>query len=177
VEPTIHLEAAANVAADLRALGLEPVLVGGMALVVLGSQRVTRGFDFVIRHPVARMERLVEALYARGFELVAKIDDMGRVRATLSNQPVATARLAIDQPASAYFYNPETLLRIDLLFDFPLPAAELAERAMRTKIAGRVFAIAAEQDLLALKRIAMSARAFAGDAQDIAFLEARLNRA
>ena len=138
---------------------------------------MTRDFDFVIRHPAARLERLVQALYRRGFELVATIDDAGMVRATISNRRIATARLAIDEPASAYFYDPERLLRIDLLFDFPLPAAELAERAIRTKVAGHVFAIAAEPDLLALKRIAMSARAFAGDAQDVAFLEARLNRA
>ena len=29
-------------------LGLEPVLVGGMALVVLGSRRVTRDYDLVV---------------------------------------------------------------------------------------------------------------------------------
>jgi hypothetical protein len=52
----------------------------------------------------------------------------------------------------------------------------LAERARRTKVAGHVFAIASEQDLLALKKIAKAARSFAGDAQDIEFLESRLRR-
>jgi len=28
--------------------GLQPVLVGGMALFVLGSQRITKGFDFLV---------------------------------------------------------------------------------------------------------------------------------
>jgi hypothetical protein len=44
---------------DLRALGLTPVLVGGMALVVLGSRRVTRDFDFVIAQPGDRLEQTV----------------------------------------------------------------------------------------------------------------------
>lgn len=65
-------------------------------------------------------------------------------------------------------------LRIDLLFDFPIPAAELAARATRMKIASQVLDVAAEEDLLELKRIAVKARRVAGDADDIAFLEARL---
>lgn len=176
-DPAAYLETAGEVAEDLRKLELDPVLVGGMALVVLGSTRVTRDFDFVVRHPDERLPAVIDALYSRGFELVSKVGDGGKVTATIDNRRVAKARLEIDGPASAYFYNPETLLRIDLLFDFPLQAAALAKRAARTKIAGHVFAIACEQDLLELKRIAMSARSFAGDAQDIAFLEARLKRA
>ena len=51
----------------------------------------------------------------------------GDVTATIDNPRVAVTRLRLDAPASAYFLNPETGLRIDLLFDFPLPAAELAK--------------------------------------------------
>jgi hypothetical protein len=169
-----YLEIAAAVAADLRAIGLDPVLVGGMALVVLGSRRVTRDFDFVVPTPSERLSELVEALYARGLELVSRLDHAGDVVSTIRNRKVAKARLRIDAPASAYFVNPETLLRIDLLFDFPLSAAALASRATRMKIAGHVFAIASEPDLLQLKRIAKAARSAAGDAEDIAFLESRL---
>ncbi len=50
-----HLNTVGEVVEELRGLGLEPVLVGGMALVVLGSRRVTRDFDFVIAHPGDRL--------------------------------------------------------------------------------------------------------------------------
>ena len=119
---------------------------------------------------------MVDSFYRRGFELVSRVDAEGDVTATIDNRAVAKARLKIDEPASAYLYNPDTLLRIDLLFDFPLRAAAPAARATRLKIAGHVFAIASEQDLLALKQIAASARSVAGDAQDIAFLTSRLTR-
>jgi hypothetical protein len=171
-----YLDTAADIATELRALGLEPVLVGGMALVALGSRRVTHDFDFVVHRPAERLPDVVDAFYRRGFELIARVDAEGEVVSTIDNRAVASARLAIDAPDSAYFYNPKTLLRIDLLFDFPLAAAALAERATRTKVAGHVFAIASEQDLLELKQIAKAARSFAGDIQDIAFLEARLSR-
>jgi hypothetical protein len=168
-----HLDEVGAIVAALGDLGLAPVLVGGMALVVLGSRRVTRDFDFVIAHPRDRLAATIAVLYDRGLELVSRVSDVGDVLATISNRKVASIRLRLDAPASAYFFNTRTGLRIDLLFDFPIPAAELAEHATRTKIRSHVFWIASEPDLLRLKQIAKDARSAAGDAEDIAFLEAR----
>jgi hypothetical protein len=167
------LDEAAAIVKALRTLGFEPVLVGGMALVILGSRRVTRDFDFVIARPGDRLEKLIDVFYDRGLELASRLSDEGDVTATISNRRVASIRLRLDAPASAYFFNPRTGLRIDLLFDFPIPAATLAARATRTKVRSRLFHIASEQDLLRLKRIAKARRSSPGDAQDIAFLEAR----
>jgi hypothetical protein len=175
-DPLDHLQAVGEIVQGLRALGLEPVLVGGMALVVLGSRRVTRDFDFVIAHPGDRLARTITLFYNHGLELVSRLNEMGEVISTITNRNVAATRLRLDAPASAYFFNPETALRIDLLFDFPIPAAKLAERATRTKIRTHVFDIASEQDLLRLKRIAKAARSVPGDAEDIAFLESRRKR-
>ena len=86
---------------------------------------------------------------------------------------VAAARLRMDAPSSAYFQNPRTGLRIDLLFDFPLPAAALAGRATSARIGSIVLQIASEADLLQLKMLARAGRSSPGDAEDIAFLEAR----
>jgi hypothetical protein len=172
-ESADHLQAVGEIVQDLRGLGLEPVLVGGMALVVLGSRRVTRGFDFVIAHPGDRLARTIGLFYDRGFELASRLNETGDVISTIGSRKVAAIRLRVDAPASAYFFNAETGLRVDLLFDFPIPAAELAERATRLKIRTHVFDIASEQDLLRLKRIAEAARSAPGDAEDIAFLESR----
>jgi hypothetical protein len=175
-DPVDHLEAVGDIVEQLRDLGLEPVLVGGMALVVLGSRRVTRDFDFVIAHPGDRLARTIDLFYDRGLELVSRLNDVGEVIATISNRKVASVRLRIDAPASAYFFSAATGLRVDLLFDFPIPAAKLAEHATRTKIRSHDFHIASEQDLLRLKRIAKQGRSAPGDAEDIAFLEARRRR-
>lgn len=170
-----HIDAAGELVEELRAIGLSPVLVGGMALVIRGSRRVTRDFDFVVAHPGDRLDRTLECLYARGLELVSRLDDTGNVTATIDNKAVAGIRLRIDKPASAYFYNAGTGLRVDLLFDFPIEATALETRATKTRIRSHLFAIASDEDLLTLKRIAATARSAPGDAQDIAFLEARLS--
>ena len=169
-----ELKEAGRVAAGLTAIGLEPVLVGGMALVLLGSRRITRDFDFVIPHPGDRLNALVDFFYGRGFELASKVNDAGDIVATIDNARVAGVRLKLDGPASVFFWHPAKRLRIDLLFDFPVAAAELAVNAAKTRIRGHVVSIASAEDLLRLKEIAVKQRSAAGDAQDIEFLKAHL---
>ena len=171
------LDEAAAIVKALRALGFEPVLVGGMALVMLGSRRVTRGFDFVVAQPGERLERMIDVFYARGLELVSRLSDDGDVISTIRNRRVASIRIRQDAPSSAYFFNPRTGLRVDLLFDFPIPAAILAAHANRMKVRSRLFYVASEEDLLRLKEIAKARRSSPGDAQDIAFLVARRSAA
>jgi Nucleotidyl transferase AbiEii toxin, Type IV TA system len=172
-KPADHLQVVGEIVQDLRALGLEPVLVGGMALVVLGSRRVTRDFDFVIPHPGDRLESTVDLFYDLGLELASRLNEVGDVVSTITNREVAAIRLRLDAPSSAYFFNTETGLRVDLLFDFPIPAEKLAQHAIRTRIRSHAFAIASEEDLLRLKKIAIAARSAPGDAEDINFLESR----
>jgi hypothetical protein len=176
VDDAGHLDEVGRVVAALTDLGFDPILVGGMALVTLGSRRVTRDFDFVIARPAEHLERIVEIFYERGFELASHLDSDGDVTATIDNPGEAGLRLRLDAPASAFFLKPATGLRIDLLFDFPVTAASLASRATRVTVRSRVLRIASEADLLKLKRIARAHRAKPGDAEDIAFLEARRKR-
>jgi len=171
-----QLPLVADTIRQLRDIGFQPVLVGGMALVIMGSLRVTRDFDFVIAHPADRLDRVVEVFYDRGFELVSRLNEAGDVTATMDNRRIASARLRLDRPTSAYFYSVAKRVRIDLLFDFPLPAIELAKKAKRAKILSHVFDIASPEDLLRLKELAQASRSFAGDAQDIEFLKRHVSR-
>ena len=90
-DPADHLQTVGDIVQGLRALGLEPVLVGGMALVVLGSRRVTRDFDFVIAHPGDRLAGLIDLLYDHGLELVSRLNKMGEVISTIANRKVAAS--------------------------------------------------------------------------------------
>jgi len=147
-----------------------------MALVVLGSRRTTRGFDFVVPTPAGCRRQVVDVLFDHGLELASRLNDTGDVAATIRNRRVADSRLRIDAPSAAFFCNPVTRLRVDLLFDFPIAASTLAERATRMTIRAHVFEVASAADLLELKRIARRARSAPGDAEDIAFLESIVAR-
>jgi hypothetical protein len=170
------LDAVGRIIGALTKASFAPIMVGGMALVILGSRRVTTDFDFVIASPGERLQNLVDVFYDHGLELASRLDADGDVIATIDNRRVAAIRLRIDKPDSAFFVKRRTGLRIDLLFDFPLPAAKLAATATEMKVRSHVFRLASETDLLRLKQIAHADRAAPGDAQDIAFLEARRAR-
>lgn len=166
-----YIEEVGQIIQKLEALGLSPVLIGGMALVILGSRRVTRDFDFLVSVDKEQKRSLTEIFYKRNFELASKIDKDGNITATIDNSKIAAIRLNLDAPASAHFLNRRTGLRIDLLFDFPLPAQEVAERADTKKIRSYTFRIASKEDLLRLKKMAHQERSLAADAQDLEFLK------
>lgn len=173
-DPQTYLDVVGQIIEKLEAQKLEPVLVGGMALVMLGSQRVTRDFDFLISEEARSLKVLVKIFYGFSLELVSKINKQGEVTVTIDNQKVAYSRLQIDKPDSAYFYNRKTGLRIDLLFDFPITAKEVAKKARKKKISSHIFNIASKKDLMRLKEIAYKNRKLSTDAQDIEFLKQKL---
>jgi hypothetical protein len=61
----------------------------------------------------------------------------------LRGGPRAAARLRLDDaPSSGYFLSPGSGLRIDLLLDFPLPAALLARRGTTVRARSSAFLVA-----------------------------------
>lgn len=155
---------------DLTRFACEPTLVGGMALVVLGSPRVTKDFDFLVVEGAREHSALIRTFYRHGFELASKTDDRGNIVRTIDSAAVASTRLRTDRPKSAYFYRRDLGLRVDLLFDFPIPAHEVRGRSTRKKIRSHVFHIASREDLIRMKEIAVRDRSAPGDAQDLEFL-------
>lgn len=149
--------------------GLQPVLVGGMALVILGSQRVTRDFDFLVSSGNLPAD-LVQLIYRQGFELITQFNKAGEVERTADNPKAAAARLKMDKPRSIFLFDWKTGLRIDLLLDFPLPARGIADRAAKMGKKPRLLRVAAPEDLLRLKEISYADRETASDAQDLEFL-------
>ena len=166
-----YIEEVGCIVEDLEGLGMTPVLIGGMALVILGSRRVTRDFDFLVSARPLEQEKLAKVFYKRGFALASKMDKLGDIIATIDNQKIAALRLRLDAPSSAHFLNQKTGLQIDLLFDFPLLAVELASRAQTKKVRSYIFRIASKEDLVRLKEIACKDRSLAADAEDLEFLK------
>ncbi len=167
-----YLDDIGSLTKDLRENYLEPTLVGGMALILLGSQRVTYDFDFLISIQNLLAETIIDIFYKHGFELVSKLNERREIVRTINNPRIAAARIKLDEPSSIYFYNHKTELKIDLLLDFPFPAKEVAERSHAVKIRSHTFRVACREDLIRMKEIAYKDRKLASDAQDLEFLRA-----
>ena len=169
-DPVDFIRSVGELLNDLTQLGHLPTLVGGMALVTLGSKRVTKDFDFLIGEEAREQDAVIQVFYKHGFQLVSKIDRHGDAVRTIDNQKIASARLRIDKPQSAYFYNHILALRIDLLFDFPMPARSVHQRSTHKKIQSYSFRIASKEDLIEMKETAARDRKLSSDLQDLEFL-------
>src|SRR3990167_7634147 len=101
-----YLKETGDIIRAIERLGIQPVLVGGMALVILGSRRVTRDFDFVIAQPEHAFREIIDVFYDKGLELASRLDKQGNVLSTIGNRRVAASRIRIDSPTSVYFFNP-----------------------------------------------------------------------
>lgn len=167
-----HLEQVLALVTELEKKGFQPVLIGGIALAILGSQRVTKDFDFLISRFDLAVEDLMDVFYKHGLELATKLNKQGEIIRTIDNPRVAAIKLKEDIPDSLFFFDWKTRLRIDLLLDFPLPAQEVALRAKKVKVRSHSLWIASQDDLIRLKEIAFADRKSPNDAQDLAFLKA-----
>lgn len=137
----------------------------------MGSQRVTKDFDFLITDVAREQKGLFELFYRHGFELISRVDKTGSVIRTVDNVNVAFTKTQIDQPKSIFFYSYETTLRIDVLFDFPLSASQVHKNAQKKKVGSYVFYIANKKDLIKMKKIAYENRKKSTDLQDLEFLK------
>jgi hypothetical protein len=169
-----YLRTVGELAGALEAGGFEPVLVGGMALVLLGSQRVTRDFDLLVSTQGPSREDLVRLMYRHHLELVTKFSPEGEVKRTVDNVRIAITKLKAEQPRSLFFCNPKTGLRVDVLLDFPLPAHPVAGRAEKVNVGSGSLRVASTEDLIRLKEIAYTDRRSASDAQDLEFLKRKV---
>jgi len=155
--------------ATLKAGGVEPILVGGVALNLHGSPRVTRDVDFVVNRDTA-WENVLAALYKSGFCLITRLNDDGSARRFVREESIARLKVRAENPDSLFFWQPEERFRLDVLVDFPMPASEIRRRAAATEIAGVTVFVAAREDLKIMKARAIADRNKSGDREDYLFL-------
>jgi hypothetical protein len=177
---TPEFKALAKMVRRLRNAGCEPVLIGGMALIVYGSSRVTFDTDLLTTRPrdLDQAKRLMAAVFGVDFVYVTRFDANGLPVSWIDVPNVAAARLMMDGPGTCFLWNRRTQMRVDLLLDFPIPASEVLEDAKSVKIGERVLLpVASLAKLSVLKEIALRDRSRPEDAQDLAFIRSRISSA
>jgi hypothetical protein len=163
----------------LRAAGYEPVLVGGMALIVYGSSRVTFDTDLLTARPpdLAAAKRLMTAVFDAGFVYITKFDADALPISWIDVPNVAAARLMTDCPDTCFFWNRAAEMRVDVLLDFPLPASGILRGSNSIELAANLrLAVASLEHLAALKEIAVRDRNRAEDALDLTFIRSKLQQ-
>lgn len=171
-----QIRALSNVIRNLRDIGIEPVLVGGMALVMLGSRRITQDTDLVIKKPetLDEAKKLTGAMFGAGFRYVTRIKKGEEPTSWIDNANIAAARQQIDEPDTIFFWHPELKMKIDLMMDFPFHAREAMEAAETVYLKGDPVKRASLEVLKKMKEIAVRDRKDPRDVQDLDFIKKKL---
>ncbi len=153
----------------LQERGIRPVVVGGVAMILHGSDRSTKDADFLVGR-ASQWEEVMSGLYAAGFCLITKLNEDGSPRRILREEVIAKLKAREELPDSLFFWHPEEQLRLDVLVDFPVPASGVAERAEAQVLAGVSILVASRADLKEMKIRALMNRDSAKDSIDFMFL-------
>lgn len=142
----------ARVGRSLRSHDVPFMLIGGQAVLVHGEPRLTLDIDVTLGVGPDRLPLILEACAAMGVEpLPEAIEDFVRDTFVL---PVE---------------DPETGVRIDLIFSTTPFEAQAIERALRIEVSGEAIPFATAEDLILHKL-------FAGRARDIEDVEGIIRR-
>ncbi|TVR61112.1 MAG: hypothetical protein EA426_04060 [Spirochaetaceae bacterium] len=177
---------AGDVIALLEAHSIPSVIVGGIAMRLHDSPRVTQDLDLSI--PSSSSEAAIRTLYENGYALVSDVTDtgatvLGTVESALDwinisdpgSLTLIERPLPVGNETSCHVAHDDIRVesQVDLLYDLVVPFGRLLQEAEETTLSGVRIRYASARHLLLLKE-ARRDRSPA-DAADIAFLEARLS--
>ncbi len=170
-----HKELLTNLVAE----GIEFVVIGGTALRLYNSPRVTHDIDLAVRS--LDVDRVVDVMYQLGYRLITAVADAS---VSVCSTP-ADARNWIERerPGSVSFIafagettseipidDIDVASQVDFLFELTIPTMNLRKNARRIELPDLSFLVASVDDLIRLKE-ARSDRS-AADEDDLRFLRA-----
>ncbi|MFP4432135.1 MAG: nucleotidyl transferase AbiEii/AbiGii toxin family protein [Spirochaetaceae bacterium] len=157
--------------------GIEFVVIGGTALRLYNSPRVTHDIDLAIRE--LDVDRVVALMYRLWYRLVTAVyDDSLSTCPTnreadewIERQKPGSISFIIcskDESAQVPFERIDVSSQVDFLFELGIPAVQLGRNARPVEIPGLSFLVASIDDLIRLKEARPDRDA--ADEDDLRFL-------
>lgn len=163
---------------DFVSSGHSPVVIGGMAVVLYGSPRLTADLD--VAYP--DLKAAVEIVYARGFQLVIRSyrdDATGTTELeTASDAEQALILLMKRDPPAFRTIHPDSLEELDIWMRPDISYKELIKDSSTMVVQGVRLPVASPKHLIQLKRNAIkdgSAKSSIHQ-MDIEYLEGLISR-
>ena len=140
---------------------VEAVLIGGLALRIYNSPRVTHDMALVVRG--LDVDRVVELMHGNRYHFVTGLDERHAYVCLSGDEagawiegarPSSLTFVGFDKPPSDRLVplgDVDVTTQVDFLFDLSIPYARLRERAQTVRLDEVSFLVASPEDLLQLK--------------------------
>jgi hypothetical protein len=133
--------------AVLAATRIRFVVVGGLAMLLQGVDRLTADADLVVDLAADELGDAIRALTASGYRPLAPVDPL----ALLDAATRADWQRSKGMTVFSFWDSTHTRPTVDVLLESPVPFEELWERADIIKIGSTDVRVAARDDLIRLK--------------------------
>jgi hypothetical protein len=133
--------------AVLAATRIRFVVVGGLAMLLQGVDRLTADADLVVDLAADELADAIRALTASGYRPLAPVDPL----ALLDAATRADWQRSKGMTVFSFWDSTHTRPTVDVLLESPVPFEELWERADIIKIGSTDVRVAARDDLIRLK--------------------------
>jgi len=123
------------------------VLVGGIAVNLLGSLRSTADMDIVVEMSNDNLRRVVSILKRKGYHVKQPVDPMG-----IANEKIRHDWIHNKHMKAFNFYKEDELKEVDIIIESPVSYEEAKKGALKIKIEDTVLPVISIDNLIKMKK-------------------------
>jgi hypothetical protein len=122
------------------------IVVGGIAVNLLGSLRNTADMDILVEMSDENLAKVVKILKTKGYKVKQPIDPMGIANSKTREDWIKTKHMK-----TFNFYKEEALEEVDIIIDSPVSFEEARKRALHIKRGSLSLPVISIDDLIKMK--------------------------
>ncbi|MBL7196906.1 MAG: hypothetical protein ISS47_02270 [Candidatus Omnitrophica bacterium] len=123
------------------------ILVGGIAMNILGSLRNTADMDILVEMSDNNLAKIVKILIRRGYRVKQPVDPMG-----IADKKVREKWIKNKHMKAFNFYKEEELKEVDIIIESPVTYEKARKDVSRVKIADVILPVISINNLIKMKR-------------------------
>lgn len=125
------------------------VIVGGIAVNLLGSMRTTADMDILVEMSDENLAKIVAILKKQGYNVRQPVDPMGIADRKLRENWVQNKRMK-----ALNFYKDQELKEVDIIIESPVSFAKARKTALSIKCGALTLPVISIDNLIAMKKTA-----------------------
>jgi len=123
------------------------VLVGGIAVNLLGSLRSTADMDIVVKMSNDNLRKVVSILKKKGYHVKQPVDPMG-----IADKKIRRDWIHNKHMKAFNFYKEDELKEVDIIIESPVSYEEARNDALKIKVEGITLPVISIDNLIKMKK-------------------------
>lgn len=123
------------------------VIVGGIAVNLLGSLRSTADMDIIVEMSNDNLRKIVSILKKKGYRVKQPVDPMG-----IADEEIRHEWIVGKNMKAFNFYKEDELKEIDIIIESPVSFKDAQRNLLQMKIGGTVLPVISIDNLIKMKK-------------------------